>query len=158
MNTNTSATKIAEGMEVTLHFAIMLSDGAVVDSNFEAQPATFVMGDGNLLPGFEEVLVGLVSGDEDSFTLPPEKAFGQPNPNNVQSFKKDQFAADMKLEPGLMLSFADANKAELPGVVKSVLENEVIVDFNHPLAGETLEFKVKIVKVQPTQEQATAAN
>ncbi|MFC3152176.1 FKBP-type peptidyl-prolyl cis-trans isomerase [Litoribrevibacter euphylliae] len=155
---STSATKIAEGMEVTLHFAIMLSDGAVVDSNFETQPATFVMGDGNLLPGFEEVMVGLTAGDEQTFTLLPEKAFGQPNPNNVQSFKRDQFAEDMNLEPGLMLSFADANKAELPGVVKSVLENEVIVDFNHPLAGETLEFKVKIVNVQPVQEQATAAN
>jgi FKBP-type peptidyl-prolyl cis-trans isomerase SlpA len=58
-----------------------------------------------------------------------------------------------------MLSFADANKAELPGVVKSVLENEVIVDFNHPLAGETLSFQVKIVDVQPAaQEQATVVN
>ncbi|GLQ33686.1 FKBP-type peptidyl-prolyl cis-trans isomerase [Litoribrevibacter albus] len=157
MTTNTTTNTIAEGMEVTLNFAIMLSDGGVVDSNFETKPATFVMGDGNLLPGFEEVLVGLTVGDEQTFTLLPEKAFGQPNPNNVQSFKKDQFA-DVDLEPGLMLSFADANKAELPGVVKSILENEVIVDFNHPLAGETLEFKVKIVDVQPAQEQATAAN
>ncbi len=154
-----STNRIAEGMEVTLHFAIVLSDGGVVDSNFETQPATFVMGDGNLLAGFEEVLVGLQPGDEQTFTLPPEKAFGQPNPNNVQSFKRDQFGDDMQLEPGLMLSFADANKAELPGVVKSVLENEVIVDFNHPLAGETLSFQVKIVDVQPAaQEQATVVN
>lgn len=144
----TTANQIAEGMEVTLNFSIALSDGGLVDSNFDSKPATFVMGDGNLLAGFEEVLVGLKAGDEQTFTLPPEKAFGQPNPNNVQSFKKDQFGDDMNLEPGLMLSFADANNAELPGVVKSVLENEVIVDFNHPLAGETLTFKVKIVDVQ----------
>jgi FKBP-type peptidyl-prolyl cis-trans isomerase SlpA len=152
-----STYKIAEGMEVTLNFAIMLADGGVVDSNFETQPAMFVMGDGNLLAGFEEVLVGLQAGDEQTFELPPEKAFGQPNPNNVQSFKKDQFGEDMALEPGLMLSFADANNAELPGVVKSVLENEVIVDFNHPLAGETLSFKVNIINVQPASEQATSA-
>jgi len=151
----TTANQIAEGMEVTLNFSIALSDGGLVDSNFDSKPATFVMGDGNLLAGFEEVLVGLQAGDEQTFTMPPEKAFGQPNPNNVQSFKKDQFGDDMNLEPGLMLSFADANNAELPGVVKSVLENEVIVDFNHPLAGETLTFKVKIVDVQQASEQAT---
>jgi len=151
----TTVNQIAEGMEVTLNFSIALSDGGLVDSNFDSKPATFVMGDGNLLAGFEEVLVGLQAGDEQTFTMPPEKAFGQPNPNNVQSFKKDQFGDDMNLEPGLMLSFADANNAELPGVVKSVLENEVIVDFNHPLAGETLTFKVKIVDVQQASEQAT---
>jgi len=152
----TTANQIAEGMEVTLNFSIALSDGGLVDSNFDSKPATFIMGDGNLLAGFEEVLVGLKAGDEQAFTLPPEKAFGQPNPNNVQSFKKDQFGDDMNLEPGLMLSFADANNAELPGVVKSVLENEVIVDFNHPLAGETLTFTVKIVDVQQASEQATS--
>lgn len=152
----TASIQIAEGTEVTLNFAIMLEDGGTVDSNFETQPATFVMGDGNLLAGFEDVLVGLKIGDEQTFTIAPENAFGQPNPNNVQSFKKDQFGDDVALEPGLMLSFADANNAELPGVVKSILENEVIVDFNHPLAGETLTFKVKIVDVKPAQ--ATEVN
>lgn len=147
--------EITNDSQVTLHFAIILEDGAVVDSNFENQAATFTMGDGNLLAGFEEVLIGLKAGDEAEFELLPEKAFGQPNPNNVQSFKKDQFGADVNLEPGLMLSFADANKAELPGVVKSVLVDEVIVDFNHPLAGQTLTFKVKIVDVQ--LGQATSA-
>lgn len=146
-----STFQISEGMEVTLNFAIKMSDGKLVDSNFETKPATFTVGDGNLLGGFEEVLMGLKAGDEGNFTLTPEKAFGQSNPNNVQSFKKDQFADDMELQPGLMISFADANKAELPGVVKSVLENEVIVDFNHPLAGETLDFQVKIIDVKPSQ-------
>ncbi len=146
-----STFQISEGMEVTLNFAIKMSDGKLVDSNFDTKPATFTVGDGNLLVGFEEVLMGLTAGDEGSYTLPPEKAFGQSNPNNLQSFKKDQFGQDMTLEPGLMISFADANKAELPGVVKSVLEDEVIVDFNHPLAGETLSFEVKIIDVQPAQ-------
>jgi FKBP-type peptidyl-prolyl cis-trans isomerase SlpA len=143
--------QISEGMEVTLNFAIKMSDGKLIDSNFDTKPATFTVGDGNLLAGFEEVLMGLSAGDENSFTVLPEKAFGQPNPNNTQSFKKDQFDQDMALEPGLMISFADANKAELPGVVKSVLENEVIVDFNHPLAGQILDFQVKIIDVKPAQ-------
>jgi FKBP-type peptidyl-prolyl cis-trans isomerase SlpA len=70
-----------------------------------------------------------------------------PNPNNVQIFKRADFAADMELAEGLVISFADANQSELPGVVSSFDEQEVVVDFNHPLAGQTLAFKVEILSV-----------
>ncbi len=135
--------------KVTLHFSLSLEDGSTVDSNFDAEPATFVMGDGNLLPGFESVLEGLKPGVEDSFLIPPEQGFGQHNPNNVQSFSRKDFDDDMELTPGLMLSFADANRAELPGVVVDVDEETVSVDFNHPLAGHTISFKVQILDVVP---------
>ena len=68
---------IEVGTRVTLNFALVLEDGEVVDSNFDAPPASFTIGDGNLLPGFEEPLVGLSSGDENEFLIAPEKAFGQ---------------------------------------------------------------------------------
>ena len=63
-----STFQISEGMEVTLNFAIKMSDGKLVDSNFDTKPATFTVGDGNLLVGFEEVLMGLTAGDEGSYT------------------------------------------------------------------------------------------
>ena len=79
--------------------------------------------------------------------VPPENAFAQPNPNNIQQLKRSDFDPEMELEPGLMVSFADANGAELPGVIAQVEETFVMVDFNHPLAGKALQFEVDIIDV-----------
>jgi len=144
---------IAEGTEVTLHFSLHLADGAEVDSNFEGQPATLVIGDGNLPEGFEQCLLGLQAGDEQRFTVPPESAFGLHQADNVQSFRRHQFGADVVLEPGVVIAFTDQAGAELPGVVKQLEGDFVDVDFNHPLAGETLTFRVRIVSVTATASE-----
>lgn len=144
---------IDKNTRISLHFALLLDDGAVVDSNFDAEPASFVFADGSLLPGFENRLLGLVAGDEASFELAPEEAFGQPNPNNIQRFQRTDFAEDMELAEGLVISFADASQAELPGVIKGFDDQQVEVDFNHPLAGKVITFKVKIVAVEIAAEE-----
>ena len=138
---------IGSASRVSLHFSLSLDDGAEIDSNFEQTPATLSIGDGNLPPGFEEHLLGMAVAQKASFTVLPEKAFGQHNPSNIQQVKRKSFAADMELSQGLVVSFADANKGELPGVIQSIGDDEVTVDFNHPLAGKTLTFKVEIVAV-----------
>ena len=140
---------IGEGTEVTLHFALRLETDEVVDSNFDTAPATFTVGDGNLLPGFERVLFGMAAGQVGTFKIPPEQGFGVANPNNVQVLKRSQFSPDVNLEIGLMMSFADAQNAELPGVIKDFDEQEVTIDFNHPLAGHTILFDVEIISVNP---------
>ncbi len=136
---------------ITLHFELAMEDGSVVDSTFERKAATFNYGDGSLLPGIEKKLLGLCTGDEKVFTLMPEDAFGQPNPANIQRINRSSFAPDMTLEEGMVISFADAQKAELPGVVQSVGDSEVVVNFNHPLAGRTLRFKVEILAVDAAE-------
>ncbi|AMX01638.1 FKBP-type peptidyl-prolyl cis-trans isomerase [Microbulbifer thermotolerans] len=143
-------TVIGEHSRVTLHFSLKLDDGSVVDSTFEGEPATFSVGDGNLLPGFEKALFGLKAGDEAQFEIPPEQGFGQRNPSNIQKVRRDSFSPDMELEPGLVVSF-DNGGGELPGVIRSIGEDEVTVDFNHPLAGQTLNFHVKILQVDSIQ-------
>jgi FKBP-type peptidyl-prolyl cis-trans isomerase SlpA len=135
-------------MEVTLHFAIKLDNGDVVDSTFEKNPATFKVGDGNLLPGFESVLFGLKSGDKRVLAIEPEQGFGQHNPQNVQVMPRGNFQ-DMELSEGLLIIFNDAANAELPGVVKLIDDTHVTVDFNHPLAGKPLSFEVEILSVRP---------
>jgi FKBP-type peptidyl-prolyl cis-trans isomerase SlpA len=139
--------RIAAATQVTLHFAIRLENGDVVDSTFDKQPATFKVGDGNLLPGFEQALYGLKAGDKRSLPIAPEQGFGQPNPQNVQIMPRSQFK-DMELGEGLLVIFNDAANAELPGMVQSFDDNQVSVDFNHPLAGKTLSFEVEIIAVQ----------
>ncbi len=139
---------IGPGCEVTLHFALALADGALIDANFDGAPATFTLGDGNLLPGFEQLLVGLHAGASATFDVPPEQAFGQFNPDNVQRIARRLFAVDPPLTPGLVVSFADAAGAETPGVVIGVDGDQVEVDFNHPLAGRTILFQVQIIAVR----------
>ncbi|HLV15851.1 MAG TPA: peptidylprolyl isomerase [Pseudomonas sp.] len=139
--------RIGPDREVTLHFALKLESGDVVDSTFDKQPATFTFGDGNLLPGFELALQGLKAGDKRSLRIEPEHGFGQPNPQNVQVMPRSQFEG-MELAEGLMVIFQDAAKGELPGVVSRFDANQVTVDFNHPLAGKVLTFEVEILDVR----------
>lgn len=143
--------QIHEHSKVTLHFSLSLEDGQVVDSTFDAQPATLNIGDGNLPEGFEKHLIGLAAGDKRTVSVPPEEAFGQQNPSNIQRFKKEQFAQTGDLEVGMMLSFKDAGNNELPGMVSSFEGEVVMVDFNHPLAGKTLTFEVEVIAVEDTQ-------
>ena len=139
---------INEKSRITLHFELKLENGDIVDSTFDSKAATFDYGDGSLLPTIERKLLGMIAGDNKSFTILPEDGFGQHNPNNLQQFARSDFGADLELTPGLMLSFADANKAELPGVVAEIHNDHVIVDFNHPLAGHTLQLAVEIIAVE----------
>ena len=139
--------RIANNSQVTLHFAIKLDNGDVVDSTFDKAPATFKVGDGNLLPGFEQALFGLKGGDQRSLPIAPEHGFGQPNPQNVQVMPRSQFKG-MDLAEGLLVIFNDAANTELPGVVKAFDEAQVTIDFNHPLAGKALTFDVEIIEVK----------
>lgn len=141
-----SVNMIGPGSTVTLHFAIKLDDGQLVDSNFEGEPATFTVGDGNIPEGFEKALFGLFEGTEQSIRILPENGFGAHNPSNIQTVPRKSFEG-MELEEGLVISFADPQGGELPGVVASFDDARVKVDFNHPLAGKNLQFEVKILKV-----------
>ena len=134
---------IDTGVKVTLHFSLGLEDGQIIDSNFKTQPATFTLGDGNLLPGFESKLIGLKVGDKKEFVIAPAQAFGQHNPENVQSIARSQFDQE-EIQPGAVFSFQNGD-GEMPGVVTAVEAEQVIVDFNHPLSGRNIVFKVDIV-------------
>jgi FKBP-type peptidyl-prolyl cis-trans isomerase SlpA len=142
---------VSEGTRVFLNFSVSLEDGSEVDTNFGGDPVDFVVGDGSLLPGFERLLFGMSAGERQMFTVEPENAFGQPNDANVQSIDRDQFDDDVELEIGLVFSFADAAGGELPGMVIGVDEEEVTVDFNHPLSGRTILFDVLIHRVEPAE-------
>lgn len=140
--------EVGEGTRIFLNFALSLEDGSQVDNNFEGQPVSFAFGDGSLLPGFERHLVGMQAGQRERFTVLPEDAFGQSNENNVQRLPRADFDVGLELEQGLVCSFADAAGGELPGMVMEFDEEEVVVDFNHPLAGHTILFDVLIHRVE----------
>jgi len=138
--------------KVTLHFSLMTGGDLTIDSTFDKQPATFVMGDGSLLPDFENKLLGLCVGEEKTFSLQPAEAFGEINPDSIHPIDKRQFKnmelGGNELSEGLIVSFDGAGKRPMPGVVKKIEGDKVIVDFNHPLAGQMVVFKVKIIHVE----------
>ncbi len=142
-----SEQRIGQGSTVTLHFSLKFDNGEVVDSNFEKDPATFTIGDGSLLPGFERVLFGLKDADKRTFEILPEQGFGTPNEQNVQVMPRSQFDS-MELDYGVLVIFKDAAGGEMPGVVKAFDDKQVTVDFNHPLAGKVITFEVKIITVK----------
>jgi len=142
---------VSEGTRVFLNFSVSLDDGSEVDTNFGGEPVDFVIGDGSLLPGFERLIFGMSAGERQMFTVAPENAFGQPNDNNLQFLPRDQFDDDIDLEIGLVFSFADASGGELPGMIISFDEEEVTVDFNHPLSGRTILFDVMVHRVEPAE-------
>jgi FKBP-type peptidyl-prolyl cis-trans isomerase SlpA len=92
-------------------------------------------------------LLGLRATDEGEFLVPPEKAFGQHNEQNVQAVAMDNFD-ELEIEIGAMFSFQNGD-GELPGVIADIVDGEVMVDFNHPLAGKNIVFKVNIIGVVP---------
>ena len=144
-------TRIAHGSLVKLHFEVSLENGTIIDSTFNRDaPVSLTIGDESLLPGFEQVLMNLRAGDTRTAHLEPEQAFGEWNPENIQHFSRTQFAlvADNP-EIGMMVEFEDKGKNTLPGTISAIDDDQVEVDFNHPLAGQDVLFKVKIFKVTP---------
>lgn len=142
---------VSEGTRVYLNFSLSLEDGSEIDSNFAGDPVDFVVGDGSLLPGFERAIFGMSAGERHIFSVEPENAFGMPNDSNVQEIPRDQFDDDAELEIGLMFYFADAGGGEVPGLVVSIEDDWVTVDFNHPLAGRTILFDVMIHRVEAAE-------
>ena len=143
---------IGPGVKVTLHFSLLLPSGEEVDSTRNGKPATFTFGDGSLLPGFEAALLGKRAGYAEQILLPPDQAFGDKNPANIQVMRRDRFAdlaGSEELEEGLMVSF-QAPDGELPGVVVALYDESVKIDFNHPLSGTDITFDVSILDVSST--------
>lgn len=148
----TEEIRIEHGSKVELHFSVALENGVEIDNTRGREaPVSLVIGDGNLLEGFEKALFGLRAGDRRTVHLPPEEAFGNWNPENVQRFDTVKF--EQRPEIGQMIEFEDKAKASLFGVVRAVDDDVTEVDFNHPLAGKNISFEVEIFKVTPAGQQ-----
>ena len=122
-------TVIAPGARVTLHFSLLLASGEEVDSTRAGRPATFVVGDGRLPPGIERALMGLGAGADEQIPVAPADAFGELREENIRFMPRSQFDPSIELEPGVVVSFR-APDGELPGVVRSIEGDLVVVDFN----------------------------
>jgi len=132
-----------------MQYSIALEDGTVVESTYDhGEPLTFTMGDGSLVPGLELAVLGLKPGDQQSLNIDPDVAFGFPDENAIQTLKRSEFAPELQLKPGLVIEFETPSGLQVPGTIKQVQDDVVIVDFSHPLAGRSIIFNVKILAVE----------
>nr|WP_276315779.1 FKBP-type peptidyl-prolyl cis-trans isomerase [Parashewanella hymeniacidonis] len=130
------------------HMEIMLEDGSTADSTkASGKPARLNIGDNSLSPAFEAELEALKEGDKHKFTLQAVDAFGESNPDAIHYLDKTRFPADLKLEEGVIVSFAGPGGSEIPGIVREVAGDSVTVDLNHPLAGHNITFDIEVTQV-----------
>lgn len=133
---------------ILAHYVMHLEDGSVAESTYHhEQPVKFVLGDGSLSESLEAALIGLKVGDKASVTLKPHEAFGLPEEANIMNLPRSHFQAELPLEEGLIMEFNQPNGMVLPGVIRRVMDDLVLVDFNHPLAGRTVTMTVEIMEI-----------
>ena len=141
--------EVTPGSHVTLHYRLSLADGAEVMNTFADQPATLLLGAGQLAPPLENVLLGLKVGHHSTFQLAPEQAFGPRNPDLIQRVSlatlRENSMIGEQFSPGDLIEFNAPGGGRYAGVLKEVDETSAWFDFNHPLAGKALAFEVKIV-------------
>jgi len=141
--------EIAPHSRVTFHFSLATTEGVEIVSTFGGDPTTLTLGDGSLNEGLELALYGLTPGQEQTLTLTQDQAFGSRDEGKTQRLPVTDFPADMALEPGLVIAFETPAGEEVAGIVMDLTEQEVDVDFNHPLAGQEVVFRVQILAVEP---------
>jgi FKBP-type peptidyl-prolyl cis-trans isomerase SlpA len=131
---------IQPNSSIEITFQLMLLDSTIVDETKEGETLKFTLGDGTLLPKLEDMLIGLEQGTTAKLTLSPERAFGLLDSGNIHTMARHEFSKEMVLKEGVIIGFHTPTGEEIPGTIREVSEQSVLVDFNHPLAGKTIIF------------------
>jgi peptidylprolyl isomerase len=137
-----------QGDTVRVHYRGKLQDGSVFDETFDREPLRFTIGGGQLIPGFEEAVVGMKPGDSKTAELPVEKAFGPYLEERVVEVSKNKFARwDPQPLVGERVPILQPDGSPIDVIVTEVTESKVTVDFNHPFAGQDLTIDIKLLEI-----------
>lgn len=138
---------VEKDSEIAISFKLSLADGTLVEETPTGESLRFTIGDGTFVSNLEDMLVGLELGTTAKMSLSPERAFGMPDPENFQAMSKNDFPEGMPLQEGHVIGFNTPTGEEIPGTIHEVKEDEVVIDFNHPLAGANVVFEAKIEEI-----------
>ncbi|CAO95760.1 FKBP-type peptidyl-prolyl cis-trans isomerase [Erwinia tasmaniensis] len=142
---------------VLVHFTLKLADGSTAESTRNnAKPALFRLGDGSLSPALENHLIGLSVGGKAAFALEAQDAFGSISPDLIQYFSRRDFVDAGEPEIGAIMLFSGMDGNEMPGVIREISGDSITVDFNHPLAGQTIHFDIDVLEIDPHLEMSNA--
>ncbi|TXS88983.1 peptidylprolyl isomerase [Parahaliea aestuarii] len=147
---------IGDNAVVSIHYTLTDAEGNQLDSSQGSEPLVYLHGNGNLIPGLENALVGKASGDELNVALAPADGYGEPLPQLVQEVDRSIFQGVESIEPGMAFQSQDPQGNAQRVVVTAVEGDTITIDANHPLAGVELHFEVQVVDVRPGTDEEIA--
>ena len=139
--------KAKEGDKVKVHFTGNLEDGTVFGSTMDDEPFEFTIGEKNMLPGFENAVIGMQMGDTRTIELPPEEAYGLHKKELVTVMERSGFPKEIQLEVGKRLRVRKQDGNYTVVTIKDFTKDRIVLDENDPLAGKTLNFKIELVEI-----------
>jgi peptidylprolyl isomerase len=144
---NKKMVQAKHGDTVTVHYTGKLEDGTVFDSSVGRDPLQFSIGEGNLIPGFEQAVVGMSPGDSKTQTIPADEAYGAHYAEMVVVVDRQQIPPELPVDVGQQLQIQQPTGQVIPVVITDISESGVTLDANHPLAGEDLTFEIELVAI-----------
>jgi peptidylprolyl isomerase len=135
------------GDTVKIHFAGKLQDETVIETSKDRDPLEFKIGDGNVIPGLEQGVIGMAAGDKKTIAVSPEEGFGQQQEDLVVDLKKSEFPEDVEFAVGAYLNIETSDGKEFKAKVVEIKEDTVTLDANHPLAGVTINYDVELLEI-----------
>jgi FKBP-type peptidyl-prolyl cis-trans isomerase SlpA len=139
--------RVKEDSIIEISFTLSLLDGTLVDKTEEAELLKLTIGDGQFIKNLEDLFIGLEEGTKAKFNLASEQAYGQPDMTNIQTMKEAEFPKNMELVKGNIVEFNLPTGNQVLGTIYDLVSDQVLVDFNHPLAGKSIIFEFKIEKI-----------
>ena len=138
---------ISDGKSVKAHYTLTV-DGKMLESSKGKDPIQFKMGSKQMIPGFEKAVMGMKVGQKKSFKVSPQDGYGLEDPKAFQNVPKSQLPKDITPKAGMTLYAKRKDGQDVPVRVAEVKKDVVVMNFNHPLAGKTLNFDVEIVEIK----------
>lgn len=139
--------QVKEGDVVRVHYTGTLTNGEQFDSSVGREPLEFTVGAGQMIKGFDDAMPGMAVGEKKTINIQPEDAYGERSEDAIIQFPKENVPADMKLEPGMPLTLSNQQGQPVPVIVVDVLEDVIVLDANHFLAGQELVFDIELVEI-----------
>lgn len=140
-------TQVKPGDKVRIHYTGTLADGTRFDSSEGRAPLEFTVGSGEIIPGLDAALPGMAAGEKKTVQIPCAEAYGDRNPDACQAIPRAQVPGDIPLEIGTRLQLQTPQGQVMPVTVAEVTDEAVVLDANHPLAGEDLTFAIELVSI-----------
>jgi len=139
--------QVKKGDKVKVHYHGKLTDGSTFDSSEGREPLEFEVGSGMVIPGFDTGVTGMAVGDKKTITIPADEAYGPKQDEMIMEFPRDRFPADMVPEVGMQLNMSNNAGQNFPVVIVEVGDEAVLLDANHPLAGQDLTFDLELMEI-----------
>lgn len=147
MITGCSAAVAKNGDTVRVNYTGKLADGTVFDSSAGREPLEFTVGAGQVIPGFDNAVLGMKVGEKKTVTIPVDEAYGPRRDEQIAEISREKLPSDMTPEVGQQLVMKQSDGREIVVVITKVSDETVTIDANHPLAGKDLTFEIELVKI-----------